>query len=57
MRGLYLKARDLPDEPGWKEVLIENDDDLWYLRSIISRGDLVRATVLRREEKKGDMER
>ena len=57
MRGLYLKTRDLPDEPGWKEVLIENDDDLWYLRSIISRGNLVRATVLRREEKKGDMER
>ena len=57
MRCLSLKARNVPEEPGWKELLIENDDDLWYMRSIISRGDLVRATVLRREEKKGDMER
>ncbi len=57
LRCLQLKARNVPEEPGWKEILIENDNDLWYIRSIISNGDLIRATVMRREEKKGDMDR
>ncbi|MHB8360552.1 MAG: mRNA surveillance protein pelota [Thermoplasmataceae archaeon] len=52
-----MKARNIPDNPGWKEVLIESDDDLWYIRTIISQGDFLRTTVMRREEKKGDMER
>ncbi len=36
---------------------VENQDDLWYLRNIISEGDLVRTTVMRRVEKQADMVR
>ncbi len=38
-------------------IRIENSDDLWYLKNIISEGDYVRATTFRRQEKKDDMER
>lgn len=38
-------------------LYIESQDDLWYLRNIISEGDLVRTTVMRRVEKQTDMVR
>ena len=44
-------------EEGWREILIENLDDLWYLKNIIDSGTVIRKTVLRREEKSEDMER
>lgn len=36
---------------------VESDDDLWYLHNIISPGDMVKMTVMRRLEKQQDMTR
>ncbi len=45
------------NEEGWREILIENMDDLWYLKNIINSGTIIKKTVLRREDKSEDMER
>ena len=45
------------NEEGWREILIENMDDLWYLKNIIDSGTIIKKTVLRREDKSEDMER
>ena len=44
-------------ENGWKILRIESIDDLWYLKNIIDGKTLVRKTVMRREEKRDDMDR
>ena len=36
-------------------IAVDDDNDLWYLSNIIEPGDMVRATVFRREEKREDM--
>ena len=41
----------------WKSIYVEDLDDLWYLRNIIRNGDVVRMTVLRRQEKQDDINR
>ncbi len=38
-------------------VLVQNMDDLWYIHNILSAGDRVRMTVLRRQDKQDDMTR
>lgn len=38
-------------------IHVDSDDDLWYFRNIISPGDRVKMTVLRRLEKQQDMTR
>ena len=38
-------------------LYVEGQDDLWYLRNIVSEGDLLRITVMRRVEKQADMVR
>ncbi len=50
-----MKIRE--NEEGWKEILIENMDDLWYLKNIIDKNTILRKTVMRREERSDDMER
>jgi protein pelota len=50
-----MKIRD--KESNWREIFIENMDDLWYLKNILNKSTVVRKTVLRREEKSEDMER
>lgn len=45
------------EENGWKSLKTESMDDLWYLKNILSKEMLVKKTVMRREEKKDDMER
>ncbi len=44
-------------ENGWKILRIESIDDLWYLKNIIDGKTLVRKTVMRREDKRDDMDR
>ncbi len=44
-------------EGDWVSVHVDSDDDLWYLRNIISPDDMVRMTVLRRVEKQQDINR
>ncbi|MGP6240118.1 mRNA surveillance protein pelota [Cuniculiplasma sp. SKW4] len=50
-----MKIND--EENGWKSLKTESMDDLWYLKNILSKEMLVKKTVMRREEKKDDMER
>ncbi|MCL4346089.1 MAG: hypothetical protein M1375_02375 [Candidatus Thermoplasmatota archaeon] len=50
-----MKIKD--EEKGWKSLKTESVDDLWYLKNAIGQGVVVRKTVMRREEKKDDMER
>ena len=38
-------------------IYVDNIDDLWYLKNVISPGDLVFGTVFRKEERSGDMQR
>jgi len=38
-------------------IHVDNIDDLWYLKTVISPGDLVFGTVYRKEERSGDMQR
>ncbi len=42
---------------GFTSIHVESDDDLWYLHNIISLGDRVKMTVMRRLEKQQDMTR
>lgn len=44
-------------EPDFISLHVEADDDLWYLHNIISPGDRVKMTVMRRLEKQQDMTR
>lgn len=37
------------------QIAVDDDNDLWYLSNILDQGDMVKATVFRREEKKDDM--
>jgi len=41
----------------WKTIYVEDLDDLWYLRNIIRKDDIVRMTVLRRQDKQDDINR
>ena len=50
-----MKLRE--NDEGWREILIENMDDLWYLKNIIDPETTIRKSVMRREEKSEDMER
>ena len=50
-----MKVKEL--ENGWREIYIENIDDLWYVKNIIDENAVISATVMRREEKSEDMER
>lgn len=43
--------------PEYTSIHIDSDDDLWYFRNIISPGDKVRMTVMRRLEKQQDLTR
>jgi protein pelota len=45
------------EENGWKSLRTESMDDLWYLKNILSPDTLLKKTVMRREDKKEDMER
>ena len=40
---------------GVVKLLAENPDDLWHLRHIVERGDLVHAVTYRRDERSTDM--
>lgn len=44
-------------DPEFTPIHIDSDDDLWYIRNIISHGDSVKMTVMRRLEKQQDMTR
>ncbi len=44
-------------EPEFTTIHVDSDDDLWYLRNIISAGDSVKMSVMRRLEKQQDMTR
>ncbi len=44
-------------EPDFTTIHVDSDDDLWYLRNIISVGDSVKMSVMRRLEKQQDMTR
>jgi len=52
-----MKIIEETQDSGSVFIRIESNDDLWYLKNIISEGDYVRATTYRRQEKKEDMER
>lgn len=44
-------------ETEFTTIHVDSDDDLWYLRNIISLGDSVKMSVMRRLEKQQDMTR
>lgn len=44
-------------DPEYTSIHVDSDDDLWYFRNIISPGDRVRMTVMRRLEKQQDLTR
>lgn len=44
-------------DPEYTSIHVESDDDLWYFRNIISPGDRVKMTVMRRLEKQLDLTR
>lgn len=44
-------------EPEFTTIHVDSDDDLWYLRNIISMGDRVKMSVMRRLEKQQDIAR
>jgi len=52
-----MRIVDLENNEGYSVLIIQDLDDLWYLQNIISPGDIVRMTTLRRVEKKEDMTR
>jgi protein pelota len=52
-----MKIIDPENDEGYTVLHIQDLDDLWYLQNIISPGDLVKMTTLRRVEKKDDMTR
>jgi len=52
-----MRISEQGKEDGFTALYIQDLDDLWYLQNIITSGDLVRMTTLRRVEKKDDMNR
>lgn len=50
-----MNIRDSPDKT--KIITVEEDDDLWYLSNILAPSDEIRMTVMRRVERKQDMNR
>ncbi len=52
-----MKVLEGEKDPEFIILHIEADDDLWYLHNIISPGDRLKMTVMRRLEKQQDMTR
>ena len=50
-----MNIRDSADKT--KIITVEEDDDLWYLSNILAPSDEIRMTVMRRVERKQDMNR
>jgi protein pelota len=53
--GVQVNIRESPEKT--KIITVEEDDDLWYLSNILSPSDEIRMTVMRRVERKQDMNR
>ena len=52
-----MRITEQENEDGFTGLYMQDLDDLWYLQNIITPGDHVRMTTLRRVEKKDDMTR
>lgn len=52
-----MRILENDQEPDFTTIHVDSDDDLWYLRNIVSTGDSVRMSVMRRLEKQQDMTR
>lgn len=52
-----MKVLEAEKDSEFTSLHVETDDDLWYLHNIISPGDSVKMTVMRRLEKQQDMTR
>lgn len=50
-----MNVRD--SKEGTKLITVDDDDDLWYLSNILHESDEIRMTVMRRVERKQDMNR
>lgn len=52
-----MRILETEQDKEFTTIHVDSDDDLWYLRNIVSLGDRVRMTVMRRLEKQQDMTR